>query len=111
MGVDSRKSSFSSIFLLALIGSSSRWLFEADREQLETLLTDAATTMVAEIESKGHNSDPSAADVRRGINQAHGHLSEVNLGYVAAPIQSFTDQARSLARDLNIGVIGVEIHT
>ena len=75
---------------------------------LEVLNADAATTPVTVIEAKGHNSNPSAADIRRGINQAHGHLSEVNIGYVAAPIQSITDQARALARDLNIGVIGVE---
>ncbi|UWG47823.1 Uncharacterized protein HSRCO_1542 [Halanaeroarchaeum sp. HSR-CO] len=75
---------------------------------LEVLNADAATTPVTVIEAKGHNSDPSAADVKTGINQAHGHLSEVNIGYVAAPIQSITDQARALARDLNIGVIGVE---
>jgi hypothetical protein len=75
---------------------------------LEVLNADAATTPVSVIEAKGHNSNPSAADVRSGINQAHGHLSEVNLGYVAAPIQSITDQSRALARNLNIGVIGVE---
>ncbi len=74
----------------------------------EVLNGDAATTPVTVIEAKGHNSDPSAADVTRGINQAHAHLSEVNLGYVAAPIQSITDTARALARDLNVGVIGVE---
>lgn len=75
---------------------------------LEVLNADATTTPVAVIEAKGHNNDPSAADVRAGIDQAHGHLSEVNIGYVAAPIQSISDQARALARDLNIGVIGVE---
>jgi hypothetical protein len=75
---------------------------------LEVLNADAATTPVTVIEAKGHNSDPSAADVQRGINQAHGHLSEVNIGYVAAPIQSITDQARALARGLNIGIIGAE---
>jgi hypothetical protein len=75
---------------------------------LEVLNADATTTPVAVIEAKGHNTDPAAADIQHGINQAHGHLSEVNLGYVAAPIQSITDQARALARDLNIGVIGVE---
>jgi len=74
----------------------------------EVLNGDAATTPVAVIEAKGHNSDPSAADVTRGINQAHAHLSEVNLGYVAAPIQSITDTERTLARELNIGIIGVE---
>ena len=75
---------------------------------LEVLNADAATTPVTVIEAKGHNSNPVAADIRRGINQAHGHLSEVNLGYVAAPLQSITDSARALARDLNVGVIGVE---
>ena len=74
----------------------------------EVLNGDAATTPVTVIEAKGHNSDPGAADVTLGINQAHAHLSEVNLGYVAAPIQSITDTARALARDLNVGVIGVE---
>jgi hypothetical protein len=75
---------------------------------LEVLNADAATTPVTVIEAKGHNTDPSVADIRRGIHQAHGHLSEVNLGYVAAPIQSITDRARALARDLNVGIIGVE---
>lgn len=72
------------------------------------LNTDATTSPVTVIEAKGHNSDPSAADVRRGISQAHGHLAEVNLGYVAAPIASISEHERALARDLNIGVIGVE---
>jgi hypothetical protein len=75
---------------------------------LEVLNAATATYPAVIIEAKGHNTDPSAADVRTGINQAHGHLSEVNIGYVAAPIQSISDQARALARDLNIGVIGVE---
>lgn len=75
---------------------------------LEVLNAGTATTPIIIIEAKGHNSDPSAADICHGINQAYGHLSEVNLGYVAAPIQSITDQARALARDLNIGVIGVK---
>jgi hypothetical protein len=49
---------------------------------LEVPNADAATTPVTVIEAKGHNSDPSTADVRRGINQAHGHLSEVNIGVI-----------------------------
>ncbi|TKX44087.1 hypothetical protein EXE41_14010 [Halorubrum sp. SD690R] len=69
---------------------------------------DTATTPVAVIEAKGHNSDPAAADVARGITQAHAHLSEVNLGYVAAPAPSITDTARAQARSLNVGVIAVE---
>lgn len=72
------------------------------------LNASTATTPVAVIEAKGHNSNPSKTDVHTGITQAHGHLSEVNLGYVAAPLTSITDQARALARSLNIGIIGVE---
>jgi len=74
----------------------------------DVLDAEAATTPVAVVEAKGHNADPSAADIRRGINQAHAHLADVNLGYVAAPMQSLTDHARALARELNVGVIGVE---
>jgi hypothetical protein len=75
---------------------------------LEVLNGDAATTPVTVIEAKGHNTNPAATDIRRGITQAHGHLSEVNIGYVAAPLQSITDTARALARELNVGIIGVE---
>jgi len=73
----------------------------------DVLNAEAATTPVAVIEAKGHNTDPSAADVSRGINQAHTHLPEVNLGYVAAPTPSITDTHRALARDLNVGIIAV----
>jgi len=72
------------------------------------LNAEAATNPVTVIEAKGDNRDPSAADIRRGIDQAYRHLSEVNIAYVAAPIQSVTDQARALARDLNVGIIGVK---
>jgi len=74
----------------------------------DVLNGDAATTPVTVIEAKGHNADPAAADVARGISQAHAHLPEVNLGYVAAPAPSITDTARAQARSLNIGVIAVE---
>jgi len=73
----------------------------------DVLNAEAATTPVAVIEAKGHNTDPSAADVSRGINQAHTHLPEANLGYVAAPAPSITDTHRALARELNIGIIAV----
>ncbi len=74
----------------------------------EVLNGDAATTPVTVIEAKGHNTNPAAADVVRGITQAHAHLPEVNLGYVAAPTPSITDTARAQARNLNIGVIAVD---
>ena len=74
----------------------------------EVLNGDAASTPVTVIEAKGHNSDPSGADVSRGITQAHNHLPEVNLGYVAAPAPSITDATRAQARNLNVGVIAVD---
>lgn len=74
----------------------------------EVLNGDAATTPVTVIEAKGHNSNPAAADVTRGITQAHAHLPEVNLGYVAAPAPSITDTTRAQARSLNVGIIAVE---
>jgi hypothetical protein len=73
----------------------------------DVLNPDAATAPVTVIEAKGHNTDPSNADIRRGITQAHAHLTDVNLGYVAAPQQSLTESARALARELNVGVISV----
>jgi hypothetical protein len=74
----------------------------------DVLNGDAATKPVTVIEAKGHNADPAAADVTRGITQAHAHLPEVNLGYVAAPATSITDAARAQARNLNVGVIAVD---
>lgn len=86
-------------------------LLSVSMPALNVLNADTAMTPVTVIEAKGHNVDASAADVRAGITQAHGHLGEPNLGYVAAPTQTITDTARSLARDLNIGVIGVDTPT
>ena len=74
----------------------------------DVLNGDAATTPVIVIEAKGHNTDPASADIYRGITQAHAHLPEVNLGYVAAPAPSITDTARAQARNLNVGVIAVD---
>ena len=68
----------------------------------------AASTPVVAVEAKGHNRDPALADVARGVEQAHARLSEVNLGYVAAPRSSVTETAQSLARDLNVGIIAVD---
>jgi len=75
--------------------------------EAEVLDAGAAENPVIAVEAKGDASAPEAADVTRGIEQAHARLSEVNLGYVATPIQSVTETARSLARDLNVGVLGV----
>jgi len=68
---------------------------------------DAASDPIVAVEAKGHNTVPRKADIGRGIEQAHAHLPEVNLGYVAAPAESVTQTASSLARDLNIGILGI----
>lgn len=73
----------------------------------DVLDAGAARNPVIAVEAKGDNDAPESADVTRGIEQAHARISEVNLGYVAAPIESVTETARSLARDLNVGVLGV----
>ena len=75
---------------------------------VEVLDGSHTSTPVVAVEAKGHNHDPGLADVARGVEQAHARLSDVNLGYVAAPRSSVTDTARSLARDLNVGILAVD---
>ena len=74
----------------------------------DVLNSGDVTTPVVAIEAKGHNSDPSDAKVKKAISQAHSYLSDVNLGYVAVPMQSITNTKRALAREVNVGIIGVE---
>lgn len=74
---------------------------------VDVLNADAADTPILVLEAKGDNTSPTDADITRGIEQAHARCAEANLGYVAAPIQSVTDTVRSLARDLNVGILGV----
>ncbi|WP_458209342.1 hypothetical protein [Haladaptatus sp. NG-SE-30] len=59
------------------------------------------------IEAKGYT-ETGAVDVERGIVQAHDRLQEANAAYVAAPEQAISPSARSLARELNVGVLSVE---
>ncbi|WP_430504697.1 hypothetical protein [Haloparvum sp. PAK95] len=58
------------------------------------------------VEAKGHAGG--TVDVERGIVQAHDRLGEANAAYVAAPKPAITGTNRALARDLNVGVLGVE---
>jgi len=60
------------------------------------------------VEAKGHTSRH-IADVERGIIQAYDRLHEANAAYVAAPADSISQSARTLARELNVGVLGVDI--
>ncbi|WP_435102399.1 hypothetical protein [Halarchaeum sp. P4] len=74
----------------------------------EVLNDDVASTPVVAVEAKGYRQNAGTVDVARGIEQAHSRLPEVNLGYVAAPAASVSETARALARELNVGIVGVE---
>ncbi|SFR96475.1 hypothetical protein SAMN05216559_1610 [Halomicrobium zhouii] len=59
------------------------------------------------IEAKGYRGND-AVDVERGVVQAYDRLNEANAAYVAAPKAAISQSARTLARELNVGVLGVE---
>src|SRR6056297_2508030 len=58
------------------------------------------------IEAKGHASG--GVDTQRGIVQAYDRLHEANAAYLAAPAASISQTDRTLARELNVGVLGVD---
>jgi len=58
------------------------------------------------VEAKGYASD--GVDTQRGIVQAYDRLHEANAAYVAAPAAAITATDRTLARELNVGVLGVD---
>jgi len=58
------------------------------------------------IEAKGDTSD--GVDVQRGILQAYDRLDEANVAYVTAPAGAITQPERTLASELNVGVLGVD---
>jgi hypothetical protein len=59
------------------------------------------------IEAKGHTGTE-AVDVERGIVQAYDRLQEANAAYVAAPADAVSQADRTLARELNVGLLGVD---
>lgn len=59
------------------------------------------------IEAKGET-DTETADVERGIIQAYDRLHQANAAYVAAPAETVSQTDRTLARELNVGVLGVD---
>jgi len=59
------------------------------------------------VEAKG-DTDHGGADVERGVVQAYDRLHEANAAYVAAPSGAISQSARTLARELNVGVLGVD---
>ncbi|MFB6255543.1 MAG: hypothetical protein ABEH58_02260, partial [Haloplanus sp.] len=59
------------------------------------------------VEAKGRT-DRGHVDIERGVVQAHDRLHEANAAYVAAPVTAVSRSARTLARELNVGVLGVD---
>ncbi|RQH00830.1 hypothetical protein [Natrarchaeobius oligotrophus] len=58
------------------------------------------------VEAKGYASD--GVDTHRGIVQAYDRLHEANAVYLAAPAEAISATDRTLARQLNVGVLGVD---
>ena len=58
------------------------------------------------VEAKGYTGS-GGVDVERGVVQAYDRLHEANVAYVTAPAGAVTQSAQTLARELNVGVLGV----
>ena len=58
------------------------------------------------VEAKGYTGRD-GVDTARGIVQAYDRLHEANAAYLAAPASAVTGADRTLARQLNVGVLGV----
>lgn len=59
------------------------------------------------IEAKGYTGS-GTVDVKLGVVQAYDRLHEANAAYVAAPVRAVSRSTRTLARELNVGVLGVD---
>ncbi len=62
------------------------------------------------VEAKGYTGSSSGSggvDVETGVVQAYDRLHEVNVAFVAAPSDAIPSSARTLARELNVGVLAV----
>jgi hypothetical protein len=58
------------------------------------------------VEAKGRRAN-AGVDTERGIVQAYDRLQEANAAYLAAPVGAVTPTDRTLARELNVGILGV----
>jgi len=59
------------------------------------------------IEAKGYT-ETNTVDIERGVIQAYDRLHEANVAYVAAPAAAVSPSVRTLARQLNVGMLGVD---
>ncbi len=57
------------------------------------------------VEAKGYTD--AGVDAQRGIVQAYDRLHEANAAYLAAPASVISATDRTLARELNVGILGV----
>lgn len=58
------------------------------------------------IEAKGYT-ESGTVGVERGVVQAYDRLHEANAAYVAAPAAAISQSARTLATELNVGVLAI----
>ena len=58
------------------------------------------------IEAKGYKRN-GTVDVERGVVQAYDRLHEANAAYASVPQAAVSESARTLARELNVGLLGV----
>jgi hypothetical protein len=68
-------------------------------------MTEAA---LLAVEAKGY-SGGETVDVETGVMQAHDRLSGANAAYLAAPEEAVSPSVRGMARELNVGVLGVRV--
>lgn len=75
----------------------------------ETYRGDIPDTVLplAVIEAKGQTNQNHQNTTRIAITQAHGHLQEANLGFAAVPHSFISKNDRSLAQELNIGLLAI----
>jgi hypothetical protein len=59
------------------------------------------------VEAKGRTAD-GTVDTERGILQAYDRLHEANAAFLAAPADAIAQTDRTLARELNVGVLAVD---
>lgn len=59
------------------------------------------------IEAKGYT-QTGTVDIERGILQAYDRLHEANVAYVSGPLEAISQSERTLARELNVGVLGID---
>ena len=59
------------------------------------------------IEAKGHT-DTGGVDIEKGLQQAYTYLQEANAAFLTVPADTVTASLRSAARELNVGLLGVQ---